>query len=133
MNGEAINVDGIFSYKDNLKISHAVKTGNTIRISGQVAFGTDGDVVGKGDVEAQAEYVWGNIKQVLEAAGSGLGDIVKVFTFVVGADNFAKISAVRRRFLGTDDPLPTSTGVVVVALAHPDLLVEIDVIAVTKD
>lgn len=132
MNGEAINVDGIFSYRDNLKISHAVKTGNTIRISGQVAFSPEGEVVGKGDIEAQADYIWGNIKKVLEAAGSSLDDIVKAFSFVVGAENFAGMSAARRRALGTDDPLPCGTGVVVAALAHPDLLLEIDVIAETS-
>ena len=70
------------------------------------------------------------ISKVLEACGSGLDDVVKIFQFVVGADNFAGMSAARRRVLGKD-PLPASTGVVVAALAHPDMLLEVDVIAVT--
>ncbi|MFQ5933978.1 MAG: RidA family protein [Dehalococcoidia bacterium] len=132
MNGIPINAEGIFSYRDNLNVSHAVKAGNTIYISGQVAFDPDGKVVGRGDIEAQADYIWGNIKKVLEAAGSSLNDVVKIFQFVVGAENFQGMARARRRVLGGDSP-PASTGIVVAALAHPDLLLEVDVIAVTGD
>ncbi|MEE9199312.1 MAG: RidA family protein, partial [Dehalococcoidia bacterium] len=127
-----INVEDIYSYKDNLKISHAVKSGNTIYISGQVAVDPQGNLVGKGDIEAQADYIWDKIKKVLEAAGSGLDDVVKIFQFVVGHENFARMSVARRRVLGKD-PLPASTAIVVVGLAGPEMLLEVDVIAVTGD
>lgn len=132
MHWTSINAEGIYSYKDNIKIAHAVKVGNTIHISGQIAFDPDGNVVGKGDVEAQADYIWGNIKKVLAAAGATIDDIVKVFQFVVGTENFAGMSRARKRVL-SEEPLRAITAVVVVGLTHPDLLLEIDVIAVTKD
>ena len=79
-----IDVSGIYSYRDNLQISHAVKAGNTIYISGQVALDPEGNVVGEGNAEVQAEYIWSNIEKVLEEAGSGLDEIVKIFVFGVG-------------------------------------------------
>ena len=127
-----INVDGIFSYRDNIKIAHAVRTGNTVYISGQIALDLNGNVVGEGDVEAQGDYIWGNIKKVLEGAGATMDDIVKVFQFVVGQENFAGMSLSRRRVLGSE-PFRAITAVVVSGLFKPELLLEVDVIAVTKD
>lgn len=132
MLGTTINVDELWSYSDNLKISHAIKVGNTIHLSGQVALDPDGNLVGEGDIEAQADYIWGNISKILEAAGSSLDDVVKIFQFVVGSENFQGMSAARRRVLGTD-PLPCSTAIVVSGLFRPDLLLEVDVIAVTAE
>ena len=125
---QEFNVDGIFSYKDNLKIAHAVRTGNTVYISGQVALDVDGNVVGEGDVEAQGDYIWGNIKKVLDAAGASMDDVVKVFQFVVGAENFAGMSRSRRKVLG-EAPLRAITAIVVSGLVKPELLLEVDVIA----
>ena len=127
-----VNAEGIFSYKDNLKISHAVKAGNTVYISGQVAWDPEGNVVGKGDIEAQTDYIWGNIKKVLEAAGSGLDKVVKTSQYVVGKENFAGMRAARRRVFG-QEPFHSGLAVAVSGLVHPDLLVEIDVVAVTRD
>jgi len=53
MFGTPIDVPGIYSYRDNLQISHAVKAGITIYISGQVAVDPEGNVVGEGDAETQ--------------------------------------------------------------------------------
>ena len=123
-----INVDGIFSYSENLKIAHAIRAGNTVYISGQVALDPDGNVVGEGDVEAQGDYIWGNIKKVLEAAGASMDDVVKGFQFVVGQDNFAGMSRARRKVLG-DKPLRCMTAIVVSGLVKPELLLEVDVVA----
>ncbi|MEE9248270.1 MAG: RidA family protein [Dehalococcoidia bacterium] len=131
MRGTVTNVEGIYSYKDNLMISHAVRTGNTIHISGQVALDPDGNVVGKGDVETQAEYIWRNVEKVLEASGSGLEEIAKVFQFVVGTENFAGMGAVRRRIF-PQEPFPAFTSIIVSGLIDPDLLLEVDVIATVK-
>ncbi|MEE9199574.1 MAG: RidA family protein [Dehalococcoidia bacterium] len=131
MHGTPANAEGIFSYKDNLKISHAVKSGNTIHISGQIAVDPQGRVVGEGDIGVQAEYIWGNIRKVLEAAGSSLEDVVKIFQFVVGAENFPKIGEARQKAF-PKEPYPCSTGVIIDALVYPGLLLEVDVIAVTS-
>jgi len=69
MFGTTIDVARLYSYRDNLQISHGVKAGNTIYISGQVALDPEGNVVGEGDAEAQAEYIWSNIEKILQEAG----------------------------------------------------------------
>ena len=83
---------------------------------------------GEGDVEAQGDLIWENIGKVLEAAGASMDDVVKVFQFVVGADNFAGMSRSRRKVLG-EAPLRAITAIVVSGLVKPELLLEVDVIA----
>lgn len=131
MFGTPINVESLFSYRDNLQISHAVRTANTIYISGQVAVDPEGNVVGEGDAEVQAEYIWGNIEKVLQEAGSGLDEIVKIFVFAVGAKSVKGAWDVRKRMSLGRDPLPCVTSIAVSGLFRPDLLLEIDVVAVT--
>ena len=126
-----IDVAGIYSYRDNLQISHAVKAGNTIYISGQVALDPEGNVVGEGNAEVQAEYIWSNIEKVLGEAGSSLDEIVKIFVFGVGTKSTKGAWDVRKRMILGKDPLPCVTSVAVSGLFCPDLLLEIDVIAVT--
>ena len=91
-----IDVAGIYSYKDNLQISHAVKAGNTIYISGQVALDPEGNVVGEGNAEVQAEYIWSNIEKVLGEAGSSLDEIVKIFVLVCNILYFHNIISYKR-------------------------------------
>ncbi len=109
--------------------SHAVRAGNTIYVAGQVAFGPDGNLVGKGDVKTQAEQAWKNMKNVLEAAGATIEDLVDVTTYIVNPDDVAKIREARQRYLPENNK-PTSTVIVAHALANPDLLIEIKGIAV---
>src|SRR5262249_60470452 len=99
----------------------------TIFVSGQLARDVNGNVVGKGDMRAQLRQVGENIKAALAAAGATLDDIVKSNTYVTDIDEFFKHVDVRVEYFGA---LPTSTTVEVRRLAHPDLLVEVEVIAV---
>ena len=85
-------------------------------------------MVGKGDMRAQIRQVGENIKAALEAAGASLQDIVKTTTYVTDIDEFFKHVDVRLEYLGR--ALPTSTTVEVRRMAHPDLVVEIEAIAV---
>ena len=113
-----VNVEGIYSFQDNLKLSHAVSTGNTVYVSGQIALDPSGNVVGEGDVEAQGDYIWGTIQKVLRAAGASLDDVVKVFQFVVGQENFAGMARSRRKVLG-NEPFRATTAIVVSGLMKP--------------
>jgi 2-iminobutanoate/2-iminopropanoate deaminase len=106
----------------------AVEGRRTIFVSGQLARDRNGNVVGKGDMRAQIRQVGENIKAALEAAGASLQDIVKTTTYVTDIDEFFKHVDVRLEYLGR--ALPTSTTVEVRRLAHPDLVVEIEAIAV---
>src|SRR5215813_7027208 len=96
----------------------------TIFVSGQLARDGKGNVVG---TRVQLRQVGENIKAALAAAGATLADIVKTNTYVTDIEEFFKHVDVRMEYFGA---LPTSTTVEVRRLAHPDLLVEIEVIAV---
>jgi 2-iminobutanoate/2-iminopropanoate deaminase len=100
----------------------------TIYVSGQLARDRAGNVVGKGDMRAQLRQVGENVKAALEAAGASLGDLVKTTTFVTDIDEYFKHIDVRMEYFGV--ALPTSTTVEVRRLAHPDLLVEVEAVAV---
>lgn len=111
--------------------SHVVTVaggGRIIFVSGQVARDTTGNTVGAGDMRAQIEQVGRNIEACLEAAGASLADIVKTVTYVTDIDEFFKHTDVRMRYLGP--AMGTSTTVEVSRLAGPDLMVEIEAIAV---
>jgi enamine deaminase RidA (YjgF/YER057c/UK114 family) len=99
----------------------------TIFVSGQLARDRNGGVVGTGDMRAQIRQVGENVKAALAAAGATLADIVKTNTYVTDIEEFFKHVDVRMEYFGA---LPTSTTVEVRRLAHPDLLVEVEVIAV---
>jgi len=99
----------------------------TIFVSGQLARDFQGNVVGKGDMRAQLRQVGENITRALAAAGATLNDIVKATTYVTDIEEFFRHVDVRMEYFGA---LPASTTVEVSRLAHPDLMVEIEVIAV---
>ena len=105
----------------------AVEGGRTIFVSGQLARDAAGNVVGKGDMRAQIRQVGENVKAALAAAGATLADIVKTNTYVTDIEEYFKHVDVRMEYFGA---LPTSTTVEVRRLAHPDLVVEVEVMAV---
>src|SRR5499425_113199 len=99
----------------------------TIFVSGQLARDAQGGVVGAGDMRAQIRQVGENIKAALAAAGATLADIVKTNTYVTDIDEFFKHVDVRMEYFGA--AMPTSTTVEVRRLAHPDFMIEIEVMA----
>ena len=102
--------------------------GRLIAVSGQVALDESGDVVGKGDPEAQARQVFENLRRCLAAAGAAFGDVVKLTYYVTDVADMPAIRAVRDEYVGTSQ-LPASTAVQVVALVRPELLLEIEAFA----
>lgn len=101
-----------------------------VYVSGQVSYGRNGTVVGRGDMRAQSEQVFDNLTHALKAAGAGWGDVIKMNGYMVGM-NPAGVDAyrdVRLRYLKAGR-LPASTLVGVTGLVHPDLLLEVEVIA----
>ena len=124
---EFFNPEGIAPSPVNL-YNHVVKVSNTVYIAGQVSRGLDGNTIHKGDAAAQIRVVWANLERAIQAAGGTLKDIVKTTTYVVGAENLAKIRPVRLELL-PEEGRPTSTTILVAGLADPDLLVEVEAIA----
>jgi len=112
--------------------SHAVRAGGLLFTSGQIPFDADGNVVGPGDMEAQARQVFRNLGAVLSTAGASFGDLVKLTFFVRDVTSLAAIRSVRDEFVDTATP-PASTLVEVSRLAAPDLLIEIEAVAVAPE
>lgn len=108
--------------------SHAWRAGNTVYISGQVARDNDGNVVGKGDIAAQATQVLSNLKNVVEAAGGTMNDIVKITVFTTSLSHRPAIAEARTKYWQSD--WPASTFLVISSLADTDFLLEIEAIAV---
>lgn len=127
-NKEIIMPDEVHSL-EKWPYSHGVKVGNLLFIAGQVALDSELRLIGAGDVEAQARQVWTNIKMVVEAAGGKVTDVVRVTTFVLDINSFEAIHKVRKEFF-PDGRYPTATGVQVVKLGLPGLLLETEAFAV---
>lgn len=110
--------------------SHVVSTrgGRTIYIAGQIAFDTSGQVVGKGDLAAQTRQVFENLSIALKAAGATFSNVVKTNYYMRDASQVAVVREIRSKYFTSE--LPASTLVEVSRLANPDLLIEIEVIAV---
>jgi enamine deaminase RidA (YjgF/YER057c/UK114 family) len=87
--------------------------------------------VGAGDFDAQAEQTFANLERVLQAGGSSLANVVKVTIFLTDMSNFAKIVELRGRWF--TPPYPADTIVGVTSLALPELMIEIEAIAVADD
>lgn len=108
--------------------------GTTVYVSGQIAFNQSGQIVGVGDMAAQARQVFENLKAALAAVGATFKDVIKLNSYIVNItpERVAAVRTVRRDYFG-DGPYPSSTAVGVTGLVHPDLLVEIEVIAFLPD
>ena len=107
---------------------NAVRSGNLLFISGQVAFGPDGQIVGPGDAEAQAVQIMENLGAILRAAGASFADVAKVTLFLTNMAHRGAIAAVRERYFKGSNP--ASTLIEVRALVHPDLVLEVEALAV---
>lgn len=111
------------------RLSQAMRVGDLVFVSGQAAISPEGELVGIGDFDAQAEQTFANLRRVLEAGGSGLDKIVKVTIYLTDMANFPKIVELRARHFTR--PWPADTIVGVTALGLPELQIEIEAIALT--
>lgn len=103
--------------------------GRTVYIAGQVAFDSTGQVVGGGDFRAQADQVYRNLSRALTSVGGSLTDLVKTTTFITDIKYLPVLREVRARYLDQEHP-PANTLISVSSLARPDLLIEIEAVAV---
>jgi 2-iminobutanoate/2-iminopropanoate deaminase len=106
--------------------SQAIKANGFIFTSGQIAIDPVTQQVISGDAAAQTDRVLRNVSEILEAAGSGLGKVVRATVFLKNMDDFAAVNAVYGKYFGT---APPARSTVEVARLPKDVLVEIDVIA----
>ncbi|MDB5788361.1 RidA family protein [Caballeronia mineralivorans] len=110
-------------------LCQAVVANGTVYVRGQIGQDLDTrESVGIGDVAAQAEKAMANIAMLLGEAGSKLEDICKITIYLVDVRYREAVYTVVGKWL--KGVYPVSTGLVISALARPEWLVEIDVIAV---
>ncbi|MFL5278324.1 MAG: RidA family protein, partial [Myxococcales bacterium] len=100
-------------------------------VSGQVARNEQGQIVGRGDMRAQAEQVFKNIDGALAAAGANMSDVVQLTAYLRDISQLAAYREVRERVLGST-PRPASTLVEVKGFIEEDILLEVDVIAAPR-
>ena len=100
----------------------------TIYISGQIAYDKDGKLVGAGDMKAQAEQVFKNLQAALTAAGATFADVVKMNSYITDMSKVQTVRDVRAVYF--KNAAPASTFVEVKGLVRPELLLEIEVVAV---
>src|SRR3954454_14574643 len=110
-------------------ISQGIRIGELLLVSGQVGIDEAGELVSVDDFETQADQAFRNLSNVLEAGGSSLEKVVKVTIFLTDmAANFPKVVDLRRKWF--TPPYPADTIVEVRSLYHPEVMLEIEAIAV---
>ena len=110
------------------RLAQGYRVGDLLFISGQAAIDSQGQIVGVGDFDAQAQQVFENLKRVLRAGGSSLKNVIKVTIFLRDMSNFQKIVDLRSRYFTA--PYPADTIVEVTSLYSPEALIEIEAVAV---
>jgi 2-iminobutanoate/2-iminopropanoate deaminase len=109
--------------------SQAIRSNGFVFVSGQVAIDPATQQVINGDVTAQTEQVIKNLSAILKAAGSGLDKVVKSTVFLKNMGDFAAMNEIYgKHFTGA----PPARSTVEAARLPKDVLVEIDVIALTE-
>ncbi len=107
--------------------SRAVRVGNIVEVSGTVAVDESNQIVGKGDPEAQARYIFEKIKRVLHEAGATLLDVIRTRMYVTNVEDWETIGRIHGEYFRKIKP--AATMVEVSALIHSDCLVEVEVSA----
>ncbi|HVN94369.1 MAG TPA: RidA family protein [Terracidiphilus sp.] len=109
--------------------AQGVRAGNFVFTAGQGGLDPVTGQIVPGGIKEQTARTLENLKAVLEAGGSSLGQAVKVTVYLKDMNDFAAMNAVYASYFGTDnETLPARTTVQVARLPR-DLLVEIDVVA----
>ncbi len=127
-----INPDGLARSPAYSQVVTA-KPGTVVWVAGQVAANARGEVVGRGDLKAQLNQAWENVRLALVGSGATFQDVVKITTYVVNykPSMRADLREARLRFMGNAEP-PAATLVGVQSLASEEWLVEIEATAVIR-
>jgi reactive intermediate/imine deaminase len=107
--------------------SQAVRVDSTVYLSGQIPLVPETMEIVQGDVSAQIERVFENLKAVVEAAGGTLANVVKLTVYLTDLANFAQVNEVMTSYF--QEPFPARAAIGVSALPKGDA-VEVDAILV---
>lgn len=112
--------------------AQAVRVGNLIFTAGQTAKDASGDIVGKGDIRAQARQVFENIRRVLASQGGTMDDVVKRTLYLKHIKDLPEVYEVMARFFTNPHAYPSCACIQAAELAHPDYLLEVEIVAALK-
>lgn len=107
--------------------SQAIRAGNSVYLSGQIAFDPKTGELVTGGIEAEARRVFENLKAVVAAAGEGLPQVVRVTIYLVDLAHFAKVNAIMSEYF--HEPYPARVTIGVAALPR-GAQVEVDAVMV---
>jgi 2-iminobutanoate/2-iminopropanoate deaminase len=105
--------------------SPAVRAGDFIFVSGQLAVDTATNVYSAGDIQHETRLTLTNIRRILEDSGATLADVVRVGVFLAEGSDFAKMNEIYAEFFGEEKPARTT----IVCKFAADIKVEIDCVA----
>jgi len=125
---QRINYSSGSKWEDIVGYSRAVKVGNTIEVSGTVASGPDGEVIGINDAYEQTRYIYTKIEKVLQNAGSSMNDVVRVRMFVTDISRWQEYAKAHSEFF--INIKPCNSMIEVKGLIEREYLVEIEVSAI---
>lgn len=112
--------------------SQAVRAGNLIFTAGQTARDVSGNIVGKGDIRAQARQVFENIKRVLASQGGTMNDVVKRTLYLKNIKDLPEVYEVMAQYFTDSTAYPSCACIQAAELAHPDYLLEVEVVAAAR-
>ncbi len=131
---ERNNPAGVFDSTNKFSQAVRVKSGDLLFISGQVAFDEEGNIIGKGDLRKQARKAYENLKTILHSYNADFNQVIKLNIYIVNykSEYLPIFHEIQSQYLNPEH-LPASTLLGVQALARPELLIEIEAIAVVKN
>lgn len=133
---EYIDPPGTAPAQGNYSHVARVKSGDLYYISGQLSVDNDGNIVGKGDFEAQFKQVFANMRAVLEGLGLTFNHIVKFNTYFVHSQDIEAFMRLRREHFRTffrTEKYPPNTIAVIDRLVKEDFLFEVEAVARAAD
>lgn len=125
------NVQSGAPWEAQVGYSRAVRLGRFIAISGSAAIDAGGQLVGEGDMYAQAKQCIAVIESALERAGGRLSDVVRTRMFVTDIERWAEVGRAHQEAFG--EVMPATSMVEVSRLIDPRMLVEIEADAIIDD
>ena len=125
---ERTNYSSGAKWEEIVGYSRAVKTGNTIEVTGTVAVDDKDQIVGKDDAYVQTKFIIGKIEKVLNRAGASLKDVVRTRMFVTDISRWQEYGKAHGEFF--KDIRPCTSMIEVKGLIEPQYLIEIEATAV---
>lgn len=116
-------------WEEEYGYAQAVKSGDTIYLSGQVSHDDEGNILGVGDMEVQMRQAYENIRKVLAQYGATMDNLVEEHLFVTDMEAAFAAAVKIRRDVFSGFPAVANTIVQIQRLAFPELMIEISATA----